>query len=225
MRPRQSAQAVGEGYWRWAIWIEGTPEELAEIEEVIYHLHPTFSPAIVTRSDPGDGFRIEREGWGVFVVGIEVRLRGGAREVFRHMLDFAEPAPLKEVAARPDRLRVFVSYARDDDELAREVKRRIEEAGFTTWIYRDELRPGEDWRWAMREQLESSDVVVALSSDIPSRWMAAEAEQARRLGKPVLGVGDERLLRDFVATDRVVSLEAGALEGALLELSDERSKS
>nr|WP_255216768.1 toll/interleukin-1 receptor domain-containing protein [Pseudenhygromyxa sp. WMMC2535] len=141
------------------------------------------------------------------------------------MLDFAEPAPLKEVAARPDRLRVFVSYARDDDELAREVKRRIEEAGFTTWIYRDELRPGEDWRWAMREQLESSDVVVALSSDIPSRWMAAEAEQARRLGKPVLGVGDERLLRDFVATDRVVSLEAGALEGALLELSDERSKS
>merc|ERR1719324_2033347 len=57
---------------RWSLEVHNLPGATGfEIEEVIYHLHETFREPVVRVADAP--FRIERVGWGVFQVRVEIR--------------------------------------------------------------------------------------------------------------------------------------------------------
>ena len=61
--------------------------------------------------------------------------------------------------------RVFVSYAREDEEIVRTLSRRLTGLGFKTWLDKDNLHAGEDWQNVIEKTIEGSDfVIICLSS-------------------------------------------------------------
>src|SRR5262245_47085438 len=56
--------------------------------------------------------------------------------------------------------RVFISYAREDEEHARRLYKRLANAGFMPWLDRIDLVGGEDWDRAIRTALRASDFIV-----------------------------------------------------------------
>jgi hypothetical protein len=48
------------------VWVEASPQTLAQIERVTYFLHPTFSPDVVTQYSRQDRFGLSLSAWGQF---------------------------------------------------------------------------------------------------------------------------------------------------------------
>jgi transcription initiation factor IIF auxiliary subunit len=64
-----------EDWWDWEIHLEGSREELSEVEYVEYTLHETFPNPIRRSYDPSDGFKLETSGWGTFEVSIRIHFK------------------------------------------------------------------------------------------------------------------------------------------------------
>jgi NTE family protein len=62
----QHSKYLGDDYWHWSVWVEGTDEELDGVDHVVYTLHPTFPNPVRTVRERSTKFRLESEGWGVF---------------------------------------------------------------------------------------------------------------------------------------------------------------
>ena len=70
----------------------------------------------------------------------------------------------RELARRRQARHVFIIYARDDLEIARELTRLMKEVGLNPWLDVDELVPGQVWKKAVLKALEESSVAVILVS-------------------------------------------------------------
>jgi len=62
-------------------------------------------------------------------------------------------------------IRVFISYAREDLNLARELQQGLDAAGFEVWMDVDALEGGEDWDATIKNELQSTDFVLIVYSD------------------------------------------------------------
>lgn len=91
MQIAQSEQFAGDDWWNWSVWIEGSPEELDEIEWVEWCLHPTFPDPIRRVTDRSSGFRLDTGGWGVFAMTAIVHRKDGSAEHLRHHLQLHYP--------------------------------------------------------------------------------------------------------------------------------------
>jgi hypothetical protein len=78
---------------------------------------------------------------------------------------------------------VFVSYAREDYQVARVLAQGLQHAGIKVW-WDANLGAGESFRGLIDEQLQRSDVIIVIWSKRAkfSRWVLDEAEIAVRLG-------------------------------------------
>jgi patatin-like phospholipase/acyl hydrolase len=76
----------GIDWWRWWIFITGSPEELDNIEHVTYLLHPTFQNPVRKVTDRSSNFRLESVGWGGFRINAKVMLKDGAVIPLSHEL-------------------------------------------------------------------------------------------------------------------------------------------
>ncbi len=76
---------------------------------------------------------------------------------------------------------VFISYSRDDAEIARLFADAFQSAGLTVW-WDDALRSGEAFDESIERALREAKAVVVLwsTSSVTSRWVRAEATQADR---------------------------------------------
>jgi TPR repeat protein len=102
-------------------------------------------------------------------------------------------APLQ--ASRPDsadrgKLRVFISYSRDDLEFADQLNAALDACGFECFIDRQGISGGEDWKRRLGNLISEADTVVFVLSPTSARseicvW---EVEEAARLGKRILPV-------------------------------------
>jgi uncharacterized protein len=110
----------------------------------------------------------------------------------------ASPKPgeiAPQVASRsdsPDRgkLRVFISYSRDDVDFADQLNSALDTCGFECVIDRHGISGGEDWKRRLGNLIREADTVVFVLSPNSARseicaWEVAEAE---RLGKRILPV-------------------------------------
>lgn len=81
---------------------------------------------------------------------------------------------------------IFLSYSRDDREMAHRVSAGLEGEGFSVW-WDKELHSGETFDEQIEHNLRSSKAVVVLWSpkSVTSRWVRAEATQGDRRGKLV----------------------------------------
>jgi len=80
------------------------------------------------------------------------------------------------------KMRVFVSHASTDADLARRVSKTLREAGFQVW---DEtmIIPGENWGEKLAEALEESDAMVVLLTPDSLRSPNISHEVGYALGK------------------------------------------
>ena len=92
----------------------------------------------------------------------------------------------------PDRgrLRVFISYSRDDLEFADQLDAALNACGFECLIDRHGISGGEDWKRRLGNLIRESDTAVFLLSPTSARseicdW---EVEEAARLGKRIIPV-------------------------------------
>lgn len=63
-----------------------------------------------------------------------------------------------------ERRRVFLIYAREDVDFARDLARVLRENGFTPWLDVDEITAGQVWQKAVIRALEESAVALVLIS-------------------------------------------------------------
>ncbi len=59
---------------------------------------------------------------------------------------------------------VFVSYASEDRRAAEQIASRLNQAGFSAWLDRRRLRPGDSWLKTIEDAIAASDFFVACLS-------------------------------------------------------------
>ena len=57
---------------------------------------------------------------------------------------------------------IFISHSHQDNELVRDLARRLREAGLQPLVDFTELPVGADWKKTLREQIRSADAVLIL---------------------------------------------------------------
>jgi TIR domain/Sel1 repeat len=110
----------------------------------------------------------------------------------------ASPKPddiAPQQASRPDlpdrgKLRVFISYSRDDLKFADQLDAALHACGFECLIDRHGISGGEDWKRRLGNLISEADTVVFVLSPTSARSeiCAWEVEEAARLGKRILPV-------------------------------------
>ena len=85
---------------------------------------------------------------------------------------------------------VYISHSHEDNELVRDLVRRLREAKLQPFVDLTDISVGADWKQKVREQIRSADAVLMLLTPaiLKSPWMMTElgmAEGFERLIVPV----------------------------------------
>ena len=81
----------GNDWWEWSVWIEGTEQELDQINYVEYTLHPTFSKPVRIITDRSSKFLLKTAGWGVFTIYAKAAHDDGKATLLEHDLELLYP--------------------------------------------------------------------------------------------------------------------------------------
>ena len=77
----------GGQQFQWSVLIETEPAQFRkEIKKVVYHLHPTFPNRDIIKTNESEGFMLKAQGWGEFIIIIELVLYDNRRLVVEHYL-------------------------------------------------------------------------------------------------------------------------------------------
>ncbi len=80
------------------------------------------------------------------------------------------------------KLKIFISYAKQDDEYASQVQEYFSSMGHETWIDKINLIPGQDWEYEISKAIDESDFFVAcLSNNSVSKVGFVQKELKRAL--------------------------------------------
>ena len=73
---KQEEHYTGQERWKWSVWVDGSQEELDQIDHVVYILHKTFPNPVREIRDRESNFRLTTSSWGTFH---DLRQGGAAR--------------------------------------------------------------------------------------------------------------------------------------------------
>jgi transcription initiation factor IIF auxiliary subunit len=91
IRTEQGIKYQGDDYWNWWVWIEGSQEELDQIDHVTYILHPTFPNPVREVNNRSTKFRLDTAGWGGFLIRATVKHKNGKETSLTHYLTLKYP--------------------------------------------------------------------------------------------------------------------------------------
>jgi nucleoside 2-deoxyribosyltransferase len=96
--------------------------------------------------------------------------------------------------AKQNRLKVFLIHSERDADFARDLRRLLMNRVNARVFSQEDLNAGEKWQTKLRNELTSSDVVVALltPSAPESDWVLHEIGAAWGLRKPIIPVVSRR---------------------------------
>ena len=111
-------------------------------------------------------------------------------------------------------IKVYISHSELDTGFARHVRNLLVQRVNAEVFTGEDLSAAEAWQSKLRNELSSTDVVVALltPSSVDNKWVLHEIGAAWALGKPIIPV----LTRRDVLNKMPVSLE----RSHIIELSD-----
>jgi hypothetical protein len=127
---------------------------------------------------------------------------------------------------RSHQIRVFLSHAQADSELARKLGRLLAERAGAQVFLAESLSAGEDWLARMRDELAEADAVVVLLTPkaVRSSWVLHEIGAAWALKKTIIAVASERrlvsslpLAPESFRVFEVKDIDAPGANGHLLE--------
>lgn len=86
---------------------------------------------------------------------------------------------------------VFISYAREDLEMAKRIYNDLKLASIHSWMDEFDLSPGEHWENTINTRIEQSNVFLAIMSpkSLGKRgYVQSELRQAIERNRPFIGV-------------------------------------
>ena len=100
-------------------------------------------------------------------------------------------------------MKVFISYAQQDEKLARKIGDSLKQAGLNVWDYRREILPGDLWSDKASEALRDSDAMVVLLTPESTRSQQVRSEIDYALSRdafknrliPVIVGSSEKILK------------------------------
>jgi TIR domain len=105
----------------------------------------------------------------------------------------SEPAGIAQQASGPatsdkGKLRVFISYSREDLDFADQLAAALDSSGFECFIDREGISGGEAWKRRLGNLISEADTVVFVLSPGSARSETCnwEVEEAARLNKRIL---------------------------------------
>jgi TPR repeat protein len=109
--------------------------------------------------------------------------------------DIAAQQTSRSDASDKGKLRVFISYSRDDLDFADQLDAALKACGFECILDRHGISGGEDWKRRLGNLISEADTVVFVLSPTSARSeiCAWEVEEATRLGKRILPVNCQSL--------------------------------
>jgi tetratricopeptide (TPR) repeat protein len=95
-----------------------------------------------------------------------------------------------ETADTPQKLKVFVSYSRKDEDFAEQLVAALDACGFAPYLDKQDVAPGEPWEQRLRALIQQADTVIFVISpdSIGSQRCAWEVAETKRLSKRLLPV-------------------------------------
>ena len=95
----------------------------------------------------------------------ELKFRKRQRQ-FESAEEEEAPVPIKKqpVRKKPDEIKVFISYAREDAEHVRTIYAQMEQQGLTPWMDEFDLQPGARWRKEVSRNIIAADYVLIVLS-------------------------------------------------------------
>ncbi len=88
----------------------------------------------------------------------------------------------------PDAIKIFISYAHEDEDLQQKLRKHLDILGLDVWVDR-EIRPGTEWNADIDRELEAADIILLLLSvDFLSSDFVRKIEIPRALERHELGV-------------------------------------
>jgi transcription initiation factor IIF auxiliary subunit len=91
MEIQQSENYAGDNWWKWSVWLDGSGEELDQLEFVEWQLHPSFPNPIRRVTDRRTKFRLDSGGWGVFKIHASIQRKDGTTLKMGHHLELHFP--------------------------------------------------------------------------------------------------------------------------------------
>lgn len=91
MEIAQDDRYKGNDWWYWSVWIEGSEEELDNVDHVIYFLHSSFPNPKRVITDRSTKFRLDTGGWGVFQLRAKVVKKDKSESTLTHYLRLEYP--------------------------------------------------------------------------------------------------------------------------------------
>src|SRR5262249_8512471 len=116
----------------------------------------------------------------------------------------SESAGIAQQASQPassdkGKLRVFISYSRDDLKFADQLDEALNACSFESLIDRHDISVGEDWKRRLGNLISEADTVVFVLSPSSARseicaWEVEEAEQLNKRIIPIISqpLGDTK---------------------------------
>lgn len=105
--------------------------------------------------------------------------------------ELTRPEPAPEVLTSPQgKLRVFISYSRDDLDFADQLYAALELCGFDATIDRHDISGGEEWRQRLTTMISEADTIVFVLSPVSagSEVCSWEVDVALRFQKRLIPV-------------------------------------
>jgi transcription initiation factor IIF auxiliary subunit len=88
---QQDTTYLGRDRWKFSVWLEGSPEELDQVDHVMYILDRTFHEPVREVDNRATKFRLEAASWGAFEMHAKAILKGGGETVLHHDLKLLYP--------------------------------------------------------------------------------------------------------------------------------------
>jgi len=60
--------------------------------------------------------------------------------------------------------KIFISYAREDQKIAKKLYRSLQDVGLSPWLDIEDLLPGQNWEVTIKETIRNSSFFLALLS-------------------------------------------------------------